>query len=188
MLYVTKTGFVKQLPTVAENRTGSSAQTLVKQLWDSRFIDRYTSAIFVESTLYDPTRHALVLLRLVLELPPSGLGAQVPCFTSTKVQILTQKTLLVLPTLEVSAVAVAMLYPQEGGGGYIALEAFVLAGVLVLTCLTCLTGTKVQKLTQEETLLALFDQGGHALECSGHPCLLGQVLRLLALLVQKYKY
>ena len=128
-------GFVKQLPTVAENRTVIIAQTLVKQLWDSRFIDRYTSAIFVESTLYDPTRHALVLLRLVLELPPSGLGAQFTCFNSTQVQTLTQKMLLVLPTLEVSAVAVAMLYPQEGGGGYIALEAFVLAGVLVLSLL-----------------------------------------------------
>jgi hypothetical protein len=45
-------GFVKQLPTVAENRTVIIAQTLVKQLWDSRFIDRYTSAIVVESTLH----------------------------------------------------------------------------------------------------------------------------------------
>jgi hypothetical protein len=103
-------GFVKQLPTVAENRTVIIAQTLVKQLWDSRFIDRYTSAIFVESTLYDPTRHALVLLRLVLELPPSGLGAQF----------------------------IEMLYPQEGGDGYIALEAFVLAGLLVLSLLALL--------------------------------------------------
>ena len=103
-------GFVKQLATVGEVKSRTAAVTIVNQLSDSLFVDRYTSALFVESVLYDSNRHAIALVRLSLELPPSG---------------------LVFSTIQVVGIPVEMLYPGEGDGGYIALEAFVLIGVIL---------------------------------------------------------
>ena len=64
-------GYLKQLPSIGERKTRDTAVTMIKQLHDSLFIDRYTSAIFVESVVYDTARNALGLVRLALELPPS---------------------------------------------------------------------------------------------------------------------
>jgi|NorSeaMetagenome_1021524.scaffolds.fasta_scaffold76889_1 hypothetical protein len=105
-------GFVKQLATVGEVKSRTAAVTIVNQLSDSLFVDRYTSALFVESVLYDSNRHAIALVRLSLELPPSG---------------------LVFSTIQVVGIPVEMLYPGEGDGGYIALEAFVLIGVILFS-------------------------------------------------------
>ena len=97
-------GYVVSLPTVGEAKTRASALTMINQLSDSLYIDRYTSAVFVESVLYDATRHAVALVRLVLELPPSG---------------------LVYSTIQVVAMPLSTLYPaQEGGGSFLVLEVF----------------------------------------------------------------
>ncbi len=81
-----------------------------RQLFEARYIDRYTSAVFLHLNLYHPTLHRIGLLQLAWEQRP-GFRAQA--------------------SVEVLAVRLQHLYASEGGPGALVLEALVLLLVVV---------------------------------------------------------
>eukprot|EP00960_Hanusia_phi_P059196 764092-Hanusia_phi.AAC.2 len=50
--------------------TYTIARTAILQLKDDLFIDRYTSAVSVDLTLYNANQNSIAIVRLFLELPP----------------------------------------------------------------------------------------------------------------------
>jgi len=103
-------GYIVSLATYAETNTYTIARTAILQLKDDLFIDRYTSAVSVDLTLYNANQNSIAIVRLFLELPPGG-----PIY----------------PTVDVSVVPVPQLYAGEANVAYLVLEGFVLGAVVL---------------------------------------------------------
>jgi len=73
-------GYQMVLPSKARNDTQIVAETTVKQLRDTMWIDRQTRAVFVDFTLYNPALDFMVVVKLAAEFPSSG-GAVTRCYT-----------------------------------------------------------------------------------------------------------
>jgi hypothetical protein len=102
-------GFRTSVPSKTSNITQGQAITLIRQLRDTRWIDRQTRAVFTDMSLYNPATDILSVIKLSCEFPPSG-GA--------------------LPRLNLRNLRAEQLWPRGKGTAEIALESILLVIVL----------------------------------------------------------
>lgn len=102
-------GFRTSIPSKTANSTQAQAITVIRQLRDSKWIDRQTRAVFTDMALYNPAADSLSVVKMVCEFPPSG-GA--------------------LTRVYLRNIRAEQLWPRAAGAREIVLESFLLVLIL----------------------------------------------------------